>query len=820
MSSKDISDRWAKRFGLAQSPLFEPGEVGIPGSHHVLLDGGYGSFALSESESRIWVEQTSAEWSWSSNVPHHVTVTDDEVAVVRWDRENEELFTRASVERQLDTFYDFLANDRVRSNRRVVEYMVTLFRRVRSLVDDAGVEDVRSVDAYLAILSKAMERSAEPTNANAGLASFRVSQRGKDEILNALPVSGVERVLESIEHPWEGGHPPLKIQPILAVRHAGTEVFQEAHFDLVRSSSPDLFGDVKPAESDRITRGGAHFTPPALARSLVERALQEIDNLSGRSQLAVMDPACGSGAFLHEVLRTLRRTSYQGSVQLVGWDISQAAVSMARFVIENALMAWTPDGGATIDIRRVDSLSTPFPNADVILMNPPFVSWRALTNEQRETMQEILGPAMRGRADLSMAFATKAMQSLAPGGVVGTLLPGSLLTSEAAASWRDELLELGDLAFVASLGDYGLFMHAMVQVGVAVLSKRSGAVGPREMALALVSDNDRQATGNALRELRKTDTEALSVGDRGWRLFPVSVGTLRQRPTWRLLPPSTERILARLMESGRAIRAGSLFDVRQGVLTGLNSAFILGSDELTLLPKGERMWFSPAITNDSIVAGRIEATDFVFYPYGANGLEIRDERELAAKLPRYFNQYLSGHRHRLATRSGFAGDARQDWWSLTRPRSWVVQSAPQIVSKYFGGRGAFAADLEARYVVVQGYAWLGKEGMGDEWLNGVGLGPRDLLNAYVAILNSSLFHRLLGYYAPQVSGGQLNLSPRYVRHVPIPDIGALLLDERTVEAVWRLSKLGNGDRRLDGVLLEAVDEITGRLYGMDDLDEV
>ena len=375
MSTEELSGRWAGRFGLAQVPLFEQGEVGVGGRHHVLLDGGYGSFALSESEDRIWQRETSAEWSWSSNVPHHVTATSKEVAVVRWDKGDEELFTRTSVERQLGTFYDYLVKDRVQSNRRVVDYMVTLFRRVRSLVADAGMEDGRSVDAYLGILSEAMIRRAAADGAAGGTPGFGVPADDHTDVLKELSDRGVGRVLDYVEHPWMGGNPPLRIHPVLAVRHAGSEVFQEAHFELVRASGPDLFGDVEPAERSRITRGGAHFTPPALARSLVERTLREVEDLHGRRELVVLDPACGSGAFLHEALRTLRRLGYGGSVRLIGWDNSPAAVSMARFVLRNALSDWQPEGGGGIELRVVDSLSVPLPTADVVLMNPPFVSW-------------------------------------------------------------------------------------------------------------------------------------------------------------------------------------------------------------------------------------------------------------------------------------------------------------------------------------------------------------------------------------------------------------------------------------------------------------
>ena len=822
MSTEELSDRWAGRFGLAQVPLFEQGEVGLGGRHHVLLDGGYGSFALSESDGRIWQVETSAEWSWSSNVPHHVTVTPEEVSVVRWDKGGEELFTRTSVERRLDTFYDYLVKDRVQSNRRVVEYMVDLFRRVRSLVAEAGMEDTRSIDAYLGILSEAMVRRAAADGAAADTLGFVALADDREDVLSELSDRGVERVLEYVEHPWMRGNPPLRIQPVLAVRHAGSEVFQEAHFELVRTSSPDLIGDVVPAVSRRITRGGAHFTPPALARSLVERTLREVDDLHGRRQLVVLDPACGSGAFLHEALRTLRRLGYGGSVRLIGWDSSPAAVSMARFVLRNALTDWQPEGGGNVELRVVDSLSVPLPTADVVLMNPPFVSWPALSVEQRQQVRETLGSALRGRADLCMAFLTSAVRSVACGGAVGSLLPASLLTADRAGAWRDNLLDHADIAFLGTLGDFGLFMHAMVQVSATVFAKRTGETREPGIAVGLVSGNDRHATGNALRELRRGGGDDSSRGDTGWQIFPVSASNLKQRPTWRLVAPDTERTLASLVGSGRARAVGDLFDVRQGVLTGMNSVFMLKSDERDALPRSEWRWFREAITTSSIAHGQIKSTDFVFYPYGPAGLEIRSERELAEAVPQYCALYLDANRERLAARPALVVKGREDWWGLTRARGWERVPGPRIATKYFGGRGGFAADVEARYVVVRGYAWIPREGAdyGLERVDAsVGLGLDDVLYAYAAVLNSSQFESLLEVYSPQVSGGQFNLSPRFVRHVPLPDFSELWSDEEVCETVWRLAELGGRRGPLDESSLRAIDDLTGQLYGIDSLSE-
>ena len=409
----DTADSWAQRFGLVDIPLFEGDEAPFPESdHRVLLDGGVGSFALSQGADRIWEDQSSFGWSWSSNLPHHVTVTEREVAVVRWDKRMPDVFTRRSVESDLSAFYQHLVEDRVESTQRVVDHMLWIFRRVRSLVADAEVDDSFSTDAYLAFMQQAIagERGA------GALWGTRAAESG--DVLRALSQSGLDSLFEDVERPDFIGLDHLRFVPSLAVRHAGSEVFQEAHFELLRAGPPDLFGYVEPASSATVTRGGAHFTPPALARSLAEQAISRLTKLSMRQSLTIADPACGSGAFLHEALRMLRRARFGGHVRLVGRDISGPAISMARFVLSHAIQDWSPAGGFDVDLQVADYLTDQIPPADLVLMNPPFVSWTNLPTDQRKRLQEdVLLGRLAGRGDLSMAFVTRALDALTPGGV-------------------------------------------------------------------------------------------------------------------------------------------------------------------------------------------------------------------------------------------------------------------------------------------------------------------------------------------------------------------------------------------------------------------
>jgi SAM-dependent methyltransferase len=815
MTEDDAARRWAETFGLAQAPLFEVSEARTPSRHHVLLDGGHGSFALSEDSEEEWRREDSADWAWSSNLPHHVAITAQKVTVTRWDRAIPEVLSRRSVEAQLDAFYAYLVADRVRSTRRVVEHSVDIFRRVRSLVVNAGADDAASVDAFLAVLDLAGERSVEADRRGAGSPAILAAD-ARSAALAPLPGDGVS-ALVAAALAGEGG-PGRCLLPNLAVRHAGSEIFQDAHFELVRAPGQDLFALPGAAEVKTATRGGAHFTPPALARSLAEQTLAQIADLGSRPSLSISDLACGSGAFLHEAIRTLRRSGFQGQLTVIGRDVSQPAVAMARYVVAHALRDWTPPGGAHTDIRVSDSLVGEPPKADVVLMNPPFIAWAAMDDEQRERVREVLSHRMGGRADYSMAFVTRALGSLNPGGALGTLLPASLLSLQAAADWREDIATNWSVRFLASLGDYGLFAHALVQIAALVVGAGKGNA---RMATGLVAADDPSATGDALRGLRRTKSTSgpLSVTEDRWRVFSFQASSLAGRSNWRFVPPRAEAALKRVWDSG-AKRLAEVFDVKQGVRTGRNPVFVLGADQLRSLPPKERVHFRPAVMNESLEGGRLRDTHWVFYPHRPEGAVFASEEALLDAVPTYAKRFLLPQRTALSKRANITRGGRTDWWGLSEPRNtWALRGKPRLASKYFGGIGGFAADQAGAFVVVQGFGWLPKWIKAREAEEGEDEGPTAsnqdgvLLSAYVALFNSALFGRLLELHSAYVAGGQYDLSPRYVDHMPVPLLADLIADERLGAAVVSLGRMGEAPDPLNRSWASEVSRLASALYG-------
>jgi hypothetical protein len=804
--------------------MFDGERDGAEGQHDVLLDGGYGSFALSAVDE--WGDPAEAAgWAWSSDLPHHVTVARNNVRVVRWDAARDaQIYSLDSVSRDLDGFYRYLCHDKLRSNRTVVQHLINLFGRVRALVAHAHLPDERAIDAFVTILADLI--AGEHTLATSATFGLPVDA---DYLRQILAGPSLEEALSDIRTA-PATLSALKLHPSLAIRHAGGRLFQEAHFDLVRAPAPDLFGYSEAVTSDRAARGGTHFTPPALARSIVDYTLAQISELHGRSTLILLDPACGSAAFLHEALRGLRRANFNGALKIIGRDISGPAIAMARFTLTLALRDWTPNGGAELDLLVDNSLAnSEFPKSDVTVMNPPFISVIAQTPEQKAQLRAIVGEKAGSRGDYSMAFVTRALESLNMGGVMGTLFPANLLTHDAATSWREQLCTGGNVRLLASIGDFGMFSQALVHVACVVLAKGGE---PRDEFTALVTGNEPNATGDALRELRKTNGSPppRAASEKQWSLFAADASLLDRKLPWQILAPE-QRAIVDALEAAQMPTVGNLFDIAQGVQTGNLRVFVFNDEEFRRLklPAREKSYFRRALMTDSIENGQILKTYHIFFPHDRNGSTFSDEAELAKAVPTFYRNVLKPNENSLKGRAAIVRAKRKDWWGLMHPRTggFALSKEPRIVSKFFGAEGSFALDEEALFLPSTGHVWTPKRALtsvseesDEDWNEGIAeAASLEVLRAYVALLNSRPFVRLVSFRSVTIAGGQFDLSSRFIAPVYVPNLWELAenpLYAGHVRTLAQVSRAAAKGTTLPGI---DVDRLVAQLYGVPELVE-
>jgi len=758
--------QWGRYLGMLCIRLRDDSQVIQP---YILLNGSVGNFCLDYTPDEPDDPRSSA---WSATVGHYIWVNKGTVQVHRWDQRSYQTYRLTDVETDLEKFYQYIRNDKPPSDRSILYNLIQIFRDVR---EDLPKGD-EAIKAYLCLLATALQEMDSDNTASLILPSdFKTlydSLQSKEELVGRI-VAGETNY---------GINAKLR----LLLRHGAGRLFQEAHYRAESSGQQSLFGGPVGVAPSKISTGSsAFFTPLFLARTIVQESLRAFERIP--DTLTVFDPACGSGEFLVEALRQLALQNFNGKVKVIGWDISSIATDLASFVLnwEKVIAPFEVE----IQIEHKDSLENlAWPaGVDLILMNPPFKNVSTTTPKEDDQMRRILGGEYSKRPDLSSAFLIHAADSLVKGGVMGTVLPATFYQNSSYTGLRSRLLTQINPCFIARLGDHNLFYNAFVEPGVLVGTHDAA---PKE-TVALWTDQRPESATAALRNLRKLRVDNKSVieeegfsiykrtllsDDKGWYPVPYQAYLISDR--YEHLPMVKE-----------------LFDVKLGAITGHNTAFLLRPQELSMLPNEEKSLFRPAIINDSINAGCVSEAAYVFFPYDSDGNCIfSNERELADRVPIYFMR-LSALKAELQGRDN--GNFRDRWWELHRPRRWQAPRIPKIVTARWGGIGSFAWDEMGDFVVVQGNAWLALQPIAD-----------DVGYAYVAVLNSKYFHQLLQVKSKMISGGQFDLSTRYVEELRIPNLFSHS-DHRT--QLTLLGRLIASGKSVDSSQLDA---LVGEVFGI------
>ncbi len=336
---------------------------------------------------------------------------------------------------------------------------------------------------------------------------------------------------------------------------------------------------------------------------------------------------------------------------------------------------------------------------------------------------------------------------------MGTIIPASFLDSNSSSTVRNELSGILTPQLIGRLGSHLLFSSATVDAGLYLATREPpSTVSP----IAFWANHQLDSTSAGLRALRRIRAIGSKIfpeiDEEQFSIYPnPTLGS--NEASWAPRPYSSWRLLQSLHHLPTV---GSLFAVHQGARTGANPVFVLGKETVSKWPKREQRYFRPAVLNESVRDGVLIDSAFVFYPYGE--FRIDTEEQLKRAVPNYYAEFLKPNKPDLSARTSFSNS----WWQLDRPREYQFETRRKLVSTYFGDVGSFAWDDQGHFVVVQGWAWIPKLSKKNSEL------PMQTGLAYLALLNSRLFSKLLAGTSNHVGGGQWNLvGIRFTHQDPI-----------------------------------------------------
>jgi type I restriction enzyme M protein len=253
---------------------------------------------------------------------------------------------------------------------------------------------------------------------------------------------------------------------------------------------------------------GQYFTPRDVVRMCVTP-------LSPTANDTVLDPACGSGAFLYEAINQANKRAH-GSPRCLGIDLGQRSVRVATLLSH----AVDPDAlsvhrGNSIDGRAyaretpkewrpflaqadlVDGRKGPWGSwhdlcCSVVLTNPPFAGEIdepcviAAYDAQRAR-----GAAKKGKVGREHLFVERAVDLLAPGGRLAIVVPQGVLGNSTAAYLRKWVMARCRVLAVVGLHPFAFLPYTGVKAAVLFLERpRLGETIPSDYPIAFVTSRE------------------------------------------------------------------------------------------------------------------------------------------------------------------------------------------------------------------------------------------------------------------------------------------------------------------------------------------
>jgi len=391
-------------------------------------------------------------------------------------------------------------------------------------------------------------------------------------------------------------------------------------------------------ESAEKLRGG-YYTDPDIAAYLI-RWVREI------KPTRVLEPSCGDGIFIRELLRNADPTS---APEITGFEIDRVEAAKARIELGKGLGRVNDADFLGWVIKNLDSGC----NFDAVVGNPPYIRYQYLSPESQERAERIIrAHSLRftKHTNAWVPFIVAAIAKLRPGGRLAMVVPSELLSVIHAETARTFLLR--ECSRVQIIDPEELWFEGALQGVVLLLAEKhsqpKGRRNPGTLGIARVQ-------GRAFLEHSPASLfDAVSF---------VSSDEIPSKWTFALLSASERRLLERLRHNSNVHRFTEIASVAVGIVTGANKFFLVPDD--TVAEFDLSTYAHPMFGRSEHVSGVVydEAEHFANRARGLPANFIWFTAEHVSMLGRGAKRYIAlGEAQALHTR--FKCRVREPWYAV------------------------------------------------------------------------------------------------------------------------------------------------------------
>ncbi|MDY0180347.1 Eco57I restriction-modification methylase domain-containing protein [Aliarcobacter skirrowii] len=528
------------------------------------------------------------------------------------------------------------------------------------------------------------------------------------------------------------------------------------------------------------------ITPPSNPKKLTKQEQQTKENLQEYKNwllnLKILDPACGSGAFLNQALEYLISehknlqndlalmgdlfTSYMVEEEILehnlyGVDINEDAVEIAKL----SLWLRTAKRGRALTkladkiVCANSLLNMPFSenSFDVVIGNPPYVRVQGLKSnyENESKLYEEKFVSATGNYDLYALFLEMSFKMLNQKGKLSYILPHKFLISDFGSGIRGFLSENKAVESLLHFGSEMVFEDASTYTCIINLSHNN----------------------------KKLDFKSISPNDifNPFQYDSISYENLNS-DKWNLSSNDITKVLEKIDK--QPLKVKNIFKgVFQGIVSGDNKAFylsncyekdnfIFGKHELIEEEIKIEKELARKILNGKTIKryGTDYNDEYIIYTYKIlnNKTQIIDEEILKLNYPYAYNLFLKIY-DRLSSR-GSKNMNYPTWYSLWNFRNIINQSSKKILTPDICFKPTMWFDENAEYFYNDtSYALILKDTIEEDY------------KFFLTILNSSLMWFYLLNTSAELRGGYFRFKTKFIEPFSIPKLKNLEQQEPFIQ---------------------------------------
>ncbi|EGK02386.1 N-6 DNA methylase [Dysgonomonas gadei] len=559
---------------------------------------------------------------------------------------------------------------------------------------------------------------------------------------------------------YKSNRTPYKYDFSIISKHALSRIY-EKYVSILNIKETEivqynLFNNTPNPYEEVNKSSGSYYTPQFIAR-FFSRYIEKVNPNILNGDLKILEPAVGSGIFLRTLVENItdKRSIQKAFSNLTGIDKNSTACDAAKLSLTLLHLVITGElPKENLNIINQDSINY-FTNnknfkCDVVISNPPFISYGLMSNEDRNKVKSFLAEYSYNKYDLYLSFVKIGIDSLNEGGIGLFVLPNTFLVTDSAKLIRKHLANECNILCLVDLSsvDYKIFEDAGVYPILLIFQKKKKR---EKITPSAIIATIKDYVGKALTDIL---AEKMS-NNMSYNIFGISQEFFNKEK-WHLLTPAESNLEIKL---SKYKKLEDFLETRTGFASGLIEAFIIPKSKI---PKKEEEIYIPYLGDREMMKFSIieDSQEYFFYPYLKNGSKI-DEVTLKHRFPFTYKRLYQFY-NTLSERSEVKKGNMQ-WWEPNRPRKPEFMMVPKILTPHLVFSPKFSIDISGKYAVSRSPFLVLKK---DSILASIDI---DLMFFMLGILNSSVCTWYLLNHTSRYQNGFMMIEPNSLKEIPVID---------------------------------------------------